>query len=146
MQKASEVVVLTQELDAQKEANNRLKKMIGQLTESINEQISRKINESVDLPEHLLEPLETESNPFSMEPTGDVEKIEERFTTTISKVELILGEAFNTIVSRAESREQSFRIDKPTITVSEMGDSLKTGEKVSKLLRSDDANEESKNQ
>lgn len=134
VQSTSEVVVLTQELESQKDANLRLKKMIGQLTESINEQISKKVNESVDFPDYLLEPLEEESNPFTPEQTEDVDKIEERFATTLTKVELILGEAFNTITGRAESsREQSFRMEKPSITISQMGDSLKTGEVVARL-------------
>ena len=43
--------------------------------------------------------------------------------TTINRMERILGEDLNNMTTRSESRDQSFRLEKPKIIISMMDES-----------------------
>lgn len=74
--------VLQYELNSQIEANGRLKAIVGNLTNTINQAINQRVDSQTlkkcQVSQALIDEIETELSPFELEETEDEEQLEAR--------------------------------------------------------------------
>ena len=115
---------LTNDLEAQIEANNKLKEMVAKLTDAIHTQINDKLNQSQvheALPDDIVDILEAEdeSNPFEKESSKDMIKLEDKTSKAIS----LMDKVFTETVKIIQAKQAEHQLQKPRISIVPPGQS-----------------------
>ena len=92
--------------------------MVQHLTESVKDQLSKKLNSSIvceELPVDVIEELENELQPLEVEQSDDIQKLEKRVEIATGALEKVMSEALR---YRIEDRVRGRDFKKPVIEVS----------------------------